>query len=234
MPKRKNKNNIFKENEKSTSGILIDQENQSNNLPENILKNENEINKLRENILKNENESNKFREHIQQIEEKFKYICLNIKEKHKMEIQKINEIHEKENQEIEEKFKICFEELKDKIFDYRDAFSEILMSDKGNVRQVLQNVLEPYTDMSDRDFVKLSQKAVNDLFDWAVQTTFKEGVPVNTKVARILLGTETEKSAAEQIIDYRDSILGNPVKGIAPKPDHKLFNNIILNSLSID
>ena len=125
-------------------------------------------------------------------------------------------------------------ELKAKIFDYRDAFSEILMSDKGNVRQVLQNVLEPYTDMSDRDFVKLSQKAVNDLFDWAVQTTFKEGVPVNTKVARILLGTETEKSAAEQIIDYRDSILGNPVKGIAPKPDHKLFNNIILNSLSID
>ena len=125
-------------------------------------------------------------------------------------------------------------DLKDKIFDYRDAFSEILMSDKGNVRQVLQNVLMPYTDMPDRDFVKLSQKAVNDLFDWAVQTTFKEGVPVNTKVARILLGTETEKSAAEQIIDYRDSILGNPVKGIAPKPDHKLFNNIILNSLSID
>lgn len=125
-------------------------------------------------------------------------------------------------------------ELKDKIFDYRDAFSEILMSDKGNVRQVLQNVLMPYTEMSDRDFVKLSQKAVNDLFDWAVQTTYKEGVPVNTKVARILLGTETEKSAAEQIIDYRDSILGNPVKGIAPKPGHKLFNNIILNSLSID
>lgn len=125
-------------------------------------------------------------------------------------------------------------ELKDKIFDYRDAFSEILMSDKGNVRQVLQNVLMPYTEMADRDFVKLSQKAVNDLFDWAVQTTYKDGVPVNTKVARILLGTETEKSAAEQIIDYKDSILGNSIKGIAPKPEHKLFNNIILNSLSID
>jgi hypothetical protein len=121
-------------------------------------------------------------------------------------------------------------ELKDKIFDYRDAFSEILMSDKGNVREVLQNVLEPYTNMSDRDFVKISQKAVNDLFDWAVQTKTN----VNTKVATILLGSETEKSAAEQIIDYRDSILGNPVKGISPKPEHKLFNNIILNSLSID
>jgi hypothetical protein len=121
-------------------------------------------------------------------------------------------------------------ELKDKIFDYRDAFSEVLMSDRGNVRQVMQNVLEPYTDMSDRDFVKLSQKAVNDLFDWAVQTKTN----VNTKIATILLGSETEKSAAEQIIDYRDSILGNPVKGIAPKPEHKLFNNIILNSLSID
>jgi hypothetical protein len=121
-------------------------------------------------------------------------------------------------------------ELKNKIFDYRDAFSEVLMSDRGNVRQLLQNVLEPYTDMSDRDFVKLSQKAVNDLFDWAVQTKTN----VNTKVASILLGTETEKSAAEQIIDYRDSILGNTVKGIAPKKDHKLFNNIILNSLSLD
>jgi hypothetical protein len=121
-------------------------------------------------------------------------------------------------------------ELKDKIFDYRDAFSEILMSDRGNVRQVLQNVLEQYTDMNDRDFVKLSQKTVNDLFDWAVQTNSN----VNTKIATVLLGSETEKSAAEQIIDYRDSILGNPVKGIAPKPEHKLFNNIILNSLSID
>ena len=124
--------------------------------------------------------------------------------------------------------------LKDKIFDYRDAFAEILMSDKGNVREVLQNVLEPYVGMSDRDFVKLSQKAVNDLFDWAVQTTSKEGVPINTKVARILLGSETEKTAAEQIIDYRDSILGNPAKGIAPKPEHPLFNNIILKSVKID
>ncbi len=125
-------------------------------------------------------------------------------------------------------------ELKDKIFDYRDAFSEILMSDYGNVRNVLQDVLEPYTELSDRDFVKLSQKAVNDLFDWAVQTTARTGVPLNTKVARILLGTETEKSAAEQIVDYKDSILGNPAKGIQPKPDHPLFNNIILRSLSID
>jgi hypothetical protein len=125
-------------------------------------------------------------------------------------------------------------ELKDTIFDYRDAFSEILMSDYGNVRNVLEDVLEPYTEMSDRDFVKLSQKAVNDLFDWAVQTTAKTGVPINTKIARILLGEGTEKSAAEQIVDYKDSILGNPLKGIEPKPEHPLFNNIILRSLSID
>jgi hypothetical protein len=125
-------------------------------------------------------------------------------------------------------------ELKNKIFDYRDAFSEILMSDYGNVRSVLEDVLEPYTEMSDRDFVKLSQKTVNDLFDWAVQTTAKTGVPLNTKVARILLGEGTEKSAAEQIVDYKDSILGNPLKGIEPKPEHPLFNNIILRSLSID
>jgi len=52
----------------------------------------------------------------------------------------------------------------------RDAFAQILKSDSPKVRGVIQKVLKPYVNMSDRDFVKVAQKAVADLFDWAVQT----------------------------------------------------------------
>lgn len=117
--------------------------------------------------------------------------------------------------------------LKDIVYDFRNAFSEILLSDKPSVRKVMEEVLTPYINLSDRDFVKTSQKAVNDLFDWAVQTSPSFG----QNISSILLGTDTEKSAAEQIMDYRDSVLGNAAKGIAQKPEHPLFNNIILNSL---
>jgi ABC-type transporter Mla subunit MlaD len=52
----------------------------------------------------------------------------------------------------------------------RDAFAQILKSDSPKVRGVIQKVLMPYVNMGDRDFVKVAQKAVADLFDWAVQT----------------------------------------------------------------
>lgn len=120
--------------------------------------------------------------------------------------------------------------LKNIIYDFRDAFATVLISDRPTVRNVMEAVLTPYVGMNDRDFVKISQKAVNDLFDWAVQTDLK----INNSVSRILLGTDAELSAAQQIIDYKDSILGNPAKGISPKTDHPLFDNLILNSLKID
>jgi hypothetical protein len=120
--------------------------------------------------------------------------------------------------------------LKDAIFDVRDAFAEILISDKTNVRAVMEEVLTPYVKLSDRDFVKVSQKAVNDLFDWAVQTNRD----INVNVANILLGTTGKNSAAQEIINFRDSILGNVNKGISPKPNHPLFNNIILNSIKME
>jgi len=109
--------------------------------------------------------------------------------------------------------------LKNKIFDIRDAFTTILISDRTKVRDVMENVLLPYTNLPDRDFVKLSRKAVNDLFDWAVQTN----TSLNTRVASVLLGNETELSASQQIIEYRDKVLSNP--------KHLLYDNIILNSL---
>jgi hypothetical protein len=120
--------------------------------------------------------------------------------------------------------------LKNAIFDVRDAFAEILISDKPNVRSVMEAVLTPYVKLSDREFVKVSQKAVNDLFDWAVQTDRS----INVNVANILLGSSTKASAAQEIINFRDSILGNRHKGISPKTDHPLFNNIILNSIKME
>jgi hypothetical protein len=120
--------------------------------------------------------------------------------------------------------------LKDAIFDIRDAFAEILISDKPNVRTVMEDVLTPYIKLGDRDFVKVSQKAVSDLFDWAVQTN----TGVNANVGNILLGKDNKNSAAQQIIDFRDSILGNKNKGISPKPEHALFDNIILNSIKME
>jgi hypothetical protein len=120
--------------------------------------------------------------------------------------------------------------LKDLIYDFRDAFAEILISDKPNVRKVMEDVLTPYVGLSDRDFVKVSQKAVNDLFDWAMQTNDT----VNINVANILLGSDTRENTAQQIINLRDSILGNESKGMTGNPLHPLYNNIILNSIKME
>ena len=113
-------------------------------------------------------------------------------------------------------------ELANVIYGVRDAFAEILISDRKNVRKVMEEVLAPYTEMSDRDFIKISQKAVNDLFDWAVQNDRK----LNNSVKKILLGNSTEKSAAKQIIEFRDKVLKDE--------DHPLHNNMILRSLQLE
>jgi len=119
--------------------------------------------------------------------------------------------------------------LRTKINQVRDAFSTILISDRTNddatkysVRQVMEAVLTPYINTNDRDFVKISQKAVADLFDWAMQTNTK----LNNKVASILLGNESEKSVAQQIIAFRDKVMKNK--------NHPLFDNLILKSIRLE
>jgi hypothetical protein len=110
--------------------------------------------------------------------------------------------------------------LKDRIFDIRDAFSTILISDKpGSVRNVLEATLLPYTDSNDREFVKTSQKAVFDLFDWAVQTNNAFGA----KLQAILLGSEDRATAAEQIMNF--------VSAIKADPTHPLYNNYIIGAI---
>ncbi len=107
--------------------------------------------------------------------------------------------------------------LSERIYDVRDAFSTILTSDSPNVREVIENVLRPYVDMNDRDFVKLAQKAVNDLFDWAVQNDRK----LNNQIQKILLSDEnTAKEMSDFVIKVR-------------KDDkHPLYNNQIIKLLT--
>ena len=119
--------------------------------------------------------------------------------------------------------------LKNAMLDIRNAFSEVLISDKPtnssggqSVRTVLEKVLTPYVNMGDRQFIKISQKAVSDLFDWAVQTDRK----INRQVQKILLGSDTEQSAAKQIIDFKEKVMKDP--------KHPLYNNLILKSLTLD
>ena len=91
----------------------------------------------------------------------------------------------------------------------RNAYAEFLPSDKGTVRNVLENVLLPYIDMSDRDFVKLAQKAVVDLFDWAVQTDPTKRL--NLAIADILIkngGTAKELSTLFETLK-KDRVMKN-------------------------
>jgi len=105
------------------------------------------------------------------------------------------------------------------IYDIRDAFAEILKSDNPTVRNVVQRVLVDYIDIPDRDFVRVAQKAVNDLFDWAVQVDIK----LNSHVQSILLGTDTTNSAARQIYDV--------IKPIQDNISHPLHNNVVVKNL---
>ena len=112
--------------------------------------------------------------------------------------------------------------LADAIYNIRDAYAEILISDRKNIRKVMESVLIPYSGLPDREFIKVSQKAVNDLFDWAVQNDRK----LNNSVKKILLGTSTEQSAARQIIEFRDKVMKDE--------NHPLHDNMILNSLQLE
>jgi hypothetical protein len=102
--------------------------------------------------------------------------------------------------------------------DSRNAIGQTaLTSDTRRVRAVLQSVLRPYVNLNDRQFVKVARKAVNDLFDWAVQInpTFK------INMERDLLSKD---GTAKQITDYFNNIKNDP--------EHVLHNNVIINSLA--
>jgi len=101
----------------------------------------------------------------------------------------------------------------------RDAFAEIIKSDKKNIRNVIQKVLMPYIGMSDREFVKIAQKAVNDLFDWAVQNDQK----LNLMIQDILIN---DGGVGSEVLEF--------VTEVKKDPSHPLYNNQIINTLVVD
>jgi hypothetical protein len=109
--------------------------------------------------------------------------------------------------------------IRTKAGEIRQALAEILRSDKSRVRSVIQKVLTPYINMSDRDFVKTAQKVQNDLFDWAVQTNGE----FNKYLKEALI---TDGGYAKDILDFVNKVKENP--------KHPLYNNHVINIIESD
>ena len=107
--------------------------------------------------------------------------------------------------------------LRESMSDSRDAMAEMLISERGKVRRVIQKVLQPYTDLSDREFVKVAQRVVSDLFDYAVQT--------NTLFRNKVFQTMINKGGyAYEIVQM--------VKEIKSNPNHPLYDNHVINLIT--
>ena len=105
----------------------------------------------------------------------------------------------------------------------RNAFSEILPSDKGTARDIIESILAPYVNMPDRDFLKLSKKTITNLFDYMVQTAdvTKDGKKAwNTLINTFLVNPDQLKKVA----DFIDKIKKDPT--------HPLYNNQIIKLAS--
>jgi len=106
-------------------------------------------------------------------------------------------------------------QLSETIKKTRNALATILKSDQDNVRRVIQKVLEPYVNMNNNDFVKLAQKAVNDLFDWAVQTGDEK---LNADIRNVLI---TNGGVGAEVMEFVNSIKVNS--------SHPLHDNHVIN-----
>ena len=108
------------------------------------------------------------------------------------------------------------------ITEYRDALATILTSDQKRVRKVLEKVLAPYTDLSDREFMKIAQKSVADLFDFLVQT---EGGPaaLNKSINKLLI---KDQGILPKVIKFVEE-MKNVEEG------HPLYGNEVIKLIEI-
>jgi len=104
-----------------------------------------------------------------------------------------------------------------RIGNIRDAFAEILLGDSKKVRNVIHKVLAPYVDTSDREFVKIAQKAVSDLFDWAVQNDQK----FNRMIQDILI---EDGGVGKEVLEFANSVKEDP--------SHPLNGNQVIDIIS--
>jgi ribA/ribD-fused uncharacterized protein len=96
----------------------------------------------------------------------------------------------------------------------RNALSEFLVSEKSRVRNIIEKVLKPHVELSNNDFVRVAQKVVSDLFDYAVQTNSE----FKNRVFEVMV---KEGGYTYEIVQM--------VKDIKNDPEHPLYNNHVIN-----
>jgi hypothetical protein len=95
----------------------------------------------------------------------------------------------------------------------RNSLATILKSDHPRIRGILQDVLTPYVDLKDDEFLKIAQKAVSDLIDFAVQ----QHKGLNNELRNILID---KGGVATEVVNFMEEIRNNP--------NHPLYNNHII------
>jgi hypothetical protein len=106
--------------------------------------------------------------------------------------------------------------LANRIQDTRDAFAQILLSDAPKMRNLMEKVLMPYVTLPDGEFIKISQKAVSDVFDWAVQVDPDKSL---NKLIEDTLLSDTKNAAKE---------INTLVKQARKNASHPLHNNQVI------
>ena len=101
----------------------------------------------------------------------------------------------------------------------RDAAAQFLLSDRGNVRKVLEDILLPYVNRSDKQFIKIARKAVNSLIDWGMQTN-----GLNTQLEKVLLD---DKGTAAQVSNLINQIKTSKKGSVY----YAMRNNMVINNL---
>ena len=101
----------------------------------------------------------------------------------------------------------------------RNGIANFLTSDQDRSRTILQKVLRPYINRSDRDFIKISRAATNSFFDYAVQTDQN----LNMFLKSLLIDKD---GIAFQVDKFVEDVLGNP--------NHPLYENQVVRLLESD
>jgi hypothetical protein len=100
----------------------------------------------------------------------------------------------------------------------RDVLATVLKADQKGVREVIQSVLRPYVSLNEREFLKVAQKVVADLFDWSVQVDKN----LNVEIQRLLLN------------DYSSTatVMSELIKDAQSNKKHQLHYNHVINIMS--
>ena len=97
--------------------------------------------------------------------------------------------------------------------------STFLVSDQSNVRETIEKVWLPYIQMNDNDFVKVTRKAVADLFDWSIQIDQN----LNAEIRDILIN---DGGVATEMMEF--------VREVKQDKDHDLHYNHIIDIVKIE